>query len=534
MPLPDTNQDWPPEQHRLVHDHVRVWSAWYESSPEQLAAVYGGAHPLSTTGSSFYASQQGGWTPRPSQFAGGVIGAVSRFWWGQPHTSPGARPAKLHVPAAADIATTSANLLFGEPPDITVEQDQTAQDRLEELFDEDTWAQLVTAAEVAAGLGGVYVRVGWDQDVADKPLLSVVGPDCACPTFRWGRLSEVTFSWVVRRDESGVLRKLELHGVDGGVGFVEHGLYMGDDDKLGHQLPLNHSEATEALADLVDEQGRIVTGLDRLDVIYVPNQRARSWRNHQTASAQGQPDIAGVEPLLDAFDETYSSWMRDIRLGKARLVVPQSYLDNLGPGKGGMFDVDREVFVGVEALPGAQGMLITESQFAIRHAEHAATAAALLERIVTGCGYSAQTFGLTGEVAMTATEAHARERKTVQTRAGKIRHWRAALADLAEILLGIDSHVFGGRVNPVRPDVEWPSYASDSPEQLARTAQLLNQAEAASTETLVRSVHGEWDDEQVQAEVQRIAAERNSGPQTQVEVDQFADEDEEEPVEGEE
>jgi hypothetical protein len=36
--------------------------------------------------------------------------------------------------------------------------------------------------------------------------------------------------------------------------------------------------------------------------------------------------------------------MRDIRLGKARLIVPHRYLDNIGRGKGAVFEPEREVY----------------------------------------------------------------------------------------------------------------------------------------------------------------------------------------------
>ena len=64
----------------------------------------------------------------------------------------------------------------------------------------------------------------------------------------------------------------------------------------------------------------ISTGSPGLAVVYVPNQRPSSWRNDPLGQHLGRSDLAGVESLMDALDEAYSSWMRDIRLGKARLL----------------------------------------------------------------------------------------------------------------------------------------------------------------------------------------------------------------------
>jgi hypothetical protein len=42
------------------------------------------------------------------------------------------------------------------------------------------------------------------------------------------------------------------------------------------------------------------------------------------AAPLGRSDFSGLEISLDTLDEAHASWMRDIRLGKARLIVPHS------------------------------------------------------------------------------------------------------------------------------------------------------------------------------------------------------------------
>ena len=41
-----------------------------------------------------------------------------------------------------------------------------------------------------------------------------------------------------------------------------------------------------------------------------------------------------LEPLFDALDEVYASWMRDIRLGKARILAGRNSLQDNGLGQG--------------------------------------------------------------------------------------------------------------------------------------------------------------------------------------------------------
>jgi hypothetical protein len=132
---------------------------------------------------------------RDSASADGIAGRPSQdSSGGNPRTDVGQQRTKLHVPTAADIAAVSADLLFGQPPSITVEDDQATQDRIDELIGEEVQTKLHEAAEVGAALGHSYLRVGWDLEIdPDGPLVSVVDADAAYPTYAYGRLIEVTF-----------------------------------------------------------------------------------------------------------------------------------------------------------------------------------------------------------------------------------------------------------------------------------------------------------------------------------------------------
>ena len=123
--------------------------------------------------------------------------------------------------------------------------------------------------------------------------------------------------------------------------------------------------------------------------------------------------------------------MRDIRLGKARLMVPQSYLDNIGRGKGAVFEPEREVFLPVamlvsgEAAIGASRSCRSSSPSASRSTSRPVNASS--RRSSARPGTRGQTLGLQGDIAQTATEVVARERKSLTTRGKKITYWRPGL-----------------------------------------------------------------------------------------------------------
>lgn len=220
---------------------------------------------------------------------------------------------------------------------------------------------------------------------------------------------------------------------------------------------------------------------------------------------------------MDSLDETYTSWMRDIRLGKARLLVDNMALSDMGPGKGAAFDMDREIFTELNAPPGSltnSKMIAQAEQFAIRHEEHKATARELMERIIHDAGFSLATFGLDNGAAgaRTATEIVATQQRSFMTRDRMLRIIRPALGDVFEKLLAVDEAMFSTGVEVSRPEIEFPDGIQESMLTLAQTAMALKAAEAASTQTLVEMIHPEWDEDQIKEEVARILEETAPEP----------------------
>jgi hypothetical protein len=110
---------------------------------------------------------------------------------------------------------------------------------------------------------------------------------------------------------------------------------------------------------------------------------------------------------------------------------------------------------------------------------------------------------------MTATEVHARERRTYLTRDRKVRHERPALIALTRKMLHVDRAMFRTAVTPdVALEVTFADTVQESTLALAQSAQALAAARAASTRTLVRMVHPDWTDTEVETEVKAILDEQ--------------------------
>lgn len=501
MPMP-TEGPWPPVEHAAAYEAYRDWDAWYCGSVDKLIRRY-------------YLRRE--YRPevriRPTQLQGGVIGAVSRWLWGNPPPLDRA-DGRIHIPVPADLARTAADLVFSEPPTLSVPsadgpiEEGPQVERLAHLA-----AQLPTllleAGETSAAMGGVYLRPAIDRDLDDRYAIpTALHADAALPVFRYGRLTEVTFWTCVYDDGRRYLRLLEHHE----PGSVEYALFEGTNDNLGRRVPLKEHPEADRFAEGIDQTGKTPTGLKKLDVVYIPNiGPQRRWRAIPNLRYLGRSDYDGVEPLFDRFDEVWTSWMRDIHLARGRVFVPADYLSTLGPGQGSYWDHEREVFTALNMLqkPGGEASMITPNQFEIRVEEHKATCDALLQEILRSAGYSAQTFGEEGDIALTATEVRARERRSYETRDRKIALWRPAIVDYIELHLEMERAAsLPGAVEPFRPEAEFGDGVSEDPKVLAETVGLLKGASVVSTRTGIEMVHPHWTRKQIDEELAAITKEQ--------------------------
>jgi A118 family predicted phage portal protein len=491
MPLPDKGTPWPPIDPSVYAD-MEDWSAWYSANPDRLSYRYRNRHRDSA---------RFGPENRPSQYRGGIVGRMARWFWGEP-TPYGEKRANLHMPLAKDIARTSADLLYSEPPALKVENKDT-QKRLEDLMDAGMKRTLIASGEICAALGGSYLRAVWDDEVSDRPWVSLVHADGGAPEFAHGdKLKAVTFWRVLGVDGQKVVRHVERHE----PGTILHGVYEGTEGNLGKPVDLKAFPQTARL-----EPVRILPIGKRLACTYIPNTMiAGDWRDLPGAAGLGASDYQGAEGFLGSIDETYTSWMRDVRLARSRIIVPSGYLQGHGPGQGVAWE-DREVFASMNIPPTADNAGITLNQFLIRHEEHRATIEELVGKVIRNAGYSGGTFGDdSAGPAVTATEIKARTARSMSTRLRKTELSAVGIADISEVILILEaSGMFPGvtGVEVERPDVAFQDSVQDDIKTLAETAELLRRAEAASTEILVETVHPDWDEKAKKAEVARIMKE---------------------------
>lgn len=429
--------------------------------------------------------------------------AVSGSFWAR------AGKAKVHVPIASDIASASADLLFGNPPrcrvynDLTDEVEDGKQDRLDAILRESGFEGLLQeAAETAAVTGDVYLKCNWDAGALPCPTVAFVGGDDAVPEYRFGQLQCVHFFTDVKRERKTqkVWRLYERYE----RGRILSGIFCGDAADLGEEVP----GALEAFG--IDAETLVPGG--GMMAVHIPNAKPSRVRKAE----YGRSDFEGMRDMLDSLDEVYSSWMRDIRLAKSRLIVPAEFLrrkPNFGSeGESRYtfeFDEDVETLVALDISNDTE-MKITPSQFAIRAEEHAKTAEALVRNIISMSGYSPQTFGLDIQgQASSGTALLIREKKSFSMRSKKLNYWSMPLERFLTAVMRLDAEVYG-EISAQEGDrviIEFPDSMSTDLSTISQAVQLMHNAQAASTETMVKMLHPDWEQGQIEDEVRKVMEE---------------------------
>lgn len=467
---------WPPQEWSPERAKIAEWSAWYSGDTETLSTYYRNVSVLKNT-----------WK--------------GRFW---AKTFEDENRPLVHVPIASDIAGVSSDLLFSEQPSIYFPDAQgknnamKAQTKLDEIIERTGFmSKLLEIGEVSAGLGGVYMKIDWDTEDAEYPVVNICQPDLAYPTFDiTGSLKSVSFVRLLEGRGNKVYRHVEYRE----KGLIEHSLFVGSEVNLGIYSDLSGHDETAML------EPEIKTGIDDPLVRYVPNRLPnRLFRG----SRLGMSDFCGQEALMDSLDETFSLWIDDIRRARGRIIIPEQWLEKSDATGKFMFKEDRTVFVRLPNMgpPGEEGASpITVQQFAIRSQEHRDTVIELLDRIVTSSGYSPQSFGLNIEGrAESGTALRIRERKSLKTQQKKASYFKSRIEDILSLVMQVDKVILDNdTITLYRPRVEFADSIQESFDELARSVLQIHQAESASIQTKVEMLHPEWSQEEVDAETTRI------------------------------
>ncbi len=407
---------------------------------------------------------------------------------------------KIHIPIASELSSYSSDLLFSEPAKFSHIKKST-NNRLQQIISgNELNAKLLHASEISSALGTVYLKVNWNKNIFDMPNIKVVDPSIAVPIFSNDILTSISFISIIDIQNNSYFRVIEKYE----YGKISTYLFKGTNNSLGERIPLINHHITSSISDEITFNKNIILAT------FIPNMLPS---RDDFGCPMGRSDYDGVTDLFDALDEAYSSWIRDINLGKARLIVPFEYLgkdtvDALGNNNGSKvfnFDKEDDLYVAMDIDTDSVKNGPTMTQFEIRSEQHKTTCIELLERIVSATGYSPHSFGLVNTgYAESGTALSLRERKTLLTKSKKESYWKNKMEQFMSNVLAIDNEIFGYENDIDLVNMSFSDSIIHNIYETSRTMSSLNNIDAVSQESIIRAINPDWNEQQINQELKKI------------------------------
>jgi hypothetical protein len=408
-------------------------------------------------------------------------------------------------PLAERISGAFASLLFGREPKVKVAEGNP-QDRMDDILRENRWgSRLRSAEETCSSEGEVWWRVVADPARFDQPMLTWHSRLDVVPHYVAQRVGAVAFISRLEDpdgDEAIVWRHFEVHDDT----TVRNVLYRGGETRIGVQVELTAHPLVEELA----EEWEHDTGMMAGRIVNVEG----------TDPTLGKSDYDGIEDHLLELNECFSTGAKNRGLtALQRAYGPESAVDETGALPEG------QNFLAVDDSDMAPGMTGPGEKFGVLNFTFDAEALIKWWRHVAQLALSRR--GITPQFTGDATDAEGyaqtgvalRMRLIPSTNEGDRRAspWRDEADNILLRLQQIDA----------RPESErgfgqsWPK-VDEAPavtlgdalpvDEIEDSTRLstLRSADAISIRQAVIERNPDWDEKQVDEEVERINQDRES------------------------
>lgn len=424
---------------------------------------------------------------------------------------PGAESA---IEASIEQQETAGGPEEQEQYDIPIDiWDRTSddQDRLNEIIEANELpAELYAAEIVNSSEGEVWWRIYVDRGQSDYPIIEWHSRSHVRPLWRGRKLIAAAFVSELHREEVEsqwqVWRYVEIHA----EGIVRNLLYKGTPAMLGTEQPLDVRPETATLEPDWDHELGLLCGR-------VYNKLGRDRR-------VGMSDYHNVVDLLMSLNEATTIGHENVRLtAKKRIAVPREAI-----GEDGQFDASEDVLVMDEPLDDQLGVKTGGGKFAVLEYSFDSTAliqykldliATILSRVgivaeFANAGGGERSGGGSGAAALSGTALRMRLIPTTLAAKGKARPWDVALPHILMLAQQLDALPeerggFGRSWNLAAepPAVErGEPLPTDESEETQRHVSAVG-GEIESRRTAISELHPNWDENQVQEELDQIEQE---------------------------
>lgn len=218
------------------------------------------------------------------------------FWGSVP--TRGLEIRKIHTGIPKIIVNTLTNIVIGDLNDIEYEKIEL-NDIWKAICKENKFNELITAAtKDVLTIGDGAMKISFDPELSDYPILEWVPGDKIDFTYDRGRLKEIVFRTEYKNKKKYTL--VEKYG----YGYISYTLYCED-----NEVELNSIPETEHLQNLV---------FDKSFMLAVPYKILQSDR----WPGRGQSLFEGKTDNFDALDEAWSQWVHAMRMSRPVKYIP--------------------------------------------------------------------------------------------------------------------------------------------------------------------------------------------------------------------
>lgn len=417
-------------------------------------------------------------------------------------TIGGTIPHKMRSLNMAKVASEEmATLVFNEKCLISIGDDDLAQ-KIDKVLDRNGfYKEFQRFLEYSFALGGMVIKA----HVANEEVkLSYVKADSFMPT-GWTnkKITEGVFlNEIVKDDER--YTHLEWHEWQGATYVVTNELYeaKASASDIGVKVPIG--KLYPDIEPVVE-----IEGLTSSLFTYI---KPNTANNIDLDSPLGISIYANSLDVMNSLDVAFDSFEREFRLGKKRILIPDTAVRAVVDPKSGKsvryFDPNDEVYQAFKF--GDQGEnTVKDMSVELRVDEHVAAINALLNLFSMQTGFSAGAFSFDGQAVKTATEVVSENSKTFRTKQSHETIIEAGIVEMVDMI--IDLSVLYELID--KPDKEHDvsvmfddSIAEDKMGELNYWLQLVS-AEMASRKLAMQRVLG-LTEEAAEKELQAIAAEK--------------------------
>jgi A118 family predicted phage portal protein len=391
------------------------------------------------------------------------------------------RMASLNMPKV--VSQELATLIFNERCEINI-SDKTLSENVHDVFKNNNFVKkFQDYLEFMFAMGGKVIK----PYVEDGKLkLSYITADCFIPiSWDHNTIREAVFpNEFIKKGKKYI--HLEWHLWEGDTYLIRNEVYQSNHgEELGVKVPLKQFFPN------LEEEVRI-TNYKRPGFVYF---KPNTANNLDTASPLGISIFANALDTLHSLDTAFDSYQREFKLGKKRILVPESAIKTVvDPETGQMhryFDAEDEVYQAL-SFSDMDANKIADISATLRVEEHISAINSLLNILAMQIGFSSGAFTFDGQGVKTATEVVSENSKTFRTKQSHENLIEAGIQELVECIIQVAElyQLFSRPVGDYEVTVAFDdSIAEDQSAEINKQVQLVSNG-LTSKKKAIMKIHG--------------------------------------------